>query len=178
MDLKIDADEIRTAVIARCVDEIMGNWDESITSMVSKSLREKIDSKVTNLMNDKIDTMLTDAVKSTLDESITPVNTWGEKVGETTTLKAVIHERARDFWNTKVNKDGAPSQYSSSKPRWEHLLGEELRGAFSDAIKKDMVNIAGSLKDAVRSDFYGAIDKGLNDIFKIKSIGDQSQKKG
>jgi hypothetical protein len=175
MDLKIDPEEIRQAVIAKCVDEVMENWDGSIRSMVTESLRSRIDDKVTHQMNTKIDDMLGDAMQQTLEESITPVNTWGEKVGEPTTLKAVIHERARDFWNTKVNKEGSPSNYGG-KPRWEHLLGEELRGAFGDAIKQDMVNIAGALKDAVRKDFYGAVDKGLNDIFKVKSRAEQAKK--
>ena len=168
MKVELNVEEIRAAVIEKCVSEIMDGHDGSIASIVREKIRERIDDRVASCMNDKIDALLNDAMRETLNESIIPVNMWGEKVGEPTTIKAAIHERARSFWESKVNSKGVETIYGG-KPRWEHLLGEELRGAFADAIKQDMVNIAGALKDAVRKDFYGAVDKGLNDIFKIKS---------
>lgn len=176
MELKFDQEEIREAVINKCVDEILGYNEDSVSQMVTEELRHRVNGKVSKTLDEKIEALLQDAMTQCLNEEITPVNTWGEKVGEPTTLKAAIHERARDFWTEKVNGEGKSTNYGG-KPRWEHLMGTELREAFSKAISQNITNIAGALKDAVRKDFYGEIDKGLNDLFKVNSKVDQERKK-
>lgn len=174
MNIDLNQEEIQESVINKCVREIMGNDYDTLEMQISTQVQSLVNEAVAKNIEDAVEKHLTDAFSKALDESISPVNTWGEPTGETATLKVMIHNRAREFWNEKVDGAGKRSQYGG-QPRHEKMLGDVMREEFTTAISQNIVNIAGALKDSVRKGFYAQIDKGLSDIFKVHSQEEQNR---
>lgn len=174
MQFELNKEEINAAIIDKAVGQLLGDSDflyERIDAEVGKLIRDAIAKRLNDAVENTLNTIMTQA----LDTEVSPVNIWGEREGKPTTLRAALHDRAAKFWSEKVNKKGEISNYGG-KPRYEYVLSEIVGSEFNAAIKQNIVNIAGAVKDAVRNDFYDAVDKNLNDLFKIKSIDDGKRK--
>ena len=170
MDLKIDQERIEQAIIVRAVDEILGG-DERIDSRVYSEVEHQVKTALEKTLNAKVDQALNDALHTALEAEIQPVNIFGEREGKPTTIRAALHERAKNFWNEKVDSKGEKSNYGG-RPRWEHILSIMTAKEFESAIKQDVINVAAAIKDSVRHTFYAEVDAKLNDFFKVKSLED------
>lgn len=175
MDLKIDQERIEQAIIVRAVYEILGG-DEQIDSRVYSEVERQVKTALEKTLNAKVDQALNDALHTALEAEIQPVNIFGEREGKPTTIRATLHERAKNFWNETVNSKGEKAT-SSDKPRWEYVLSIITAKEFESAIKQDVINVAAAIKDSVRKTFYAEVDAKLNDYFKVKSLEDQTRGK-
>ena len=176
MDMKIDQARIEQAIIDRAVDEILGG-DGQLDSSIYREVQKRVNEALSKTLNAKVERALDTAMTAALDDEVKPVNIWGESVGTPTTLRAALHERAKNFWNEKVDKEGKQTSSYGGKPRWEHIISIMTVKEFENAIKQDIVNIAAAIKDSMRSSFYAEVDAKLNEFFKVRSAEDQKRKK-
>lgn len=175
MDIQFDKEKLEKAVVEHAANEILS--EHEIYEGVQRRVRELVDARVAKELDATVQKAMDEAMRSALEETITPVNTWGEKVGEPTTLKAAIHDRAVKFWQEKVDKEGKRTDSYSGRPRHEFMMQQMMAAEFSSAIKQDIVNVCAALKDAVRDDYHKIINENLNQLFKVKSLGDQGKSK-
>jgi len=176
MKLELNQSEIKEAIVNKAVDEVLGGSGE-LRDLILREARERIDAEISKRLNTAVEQTLNTILEQSLDSEIHPVNTWGEREGEPTTIRASLHDRAKSFWSEKVDKAGKKSSYHGV-PRYEHVLSVITAQEFDLAVKQNIVNIAGAIKDAVRQDFYSAVDVKLNEFFKVTSAADQKRKAG
>jgi tetrahydromethanopterin S-methyltransferase subunit B len=176
MQVNFDQEKLERAVINAAVDELLGNdigprvsqeVENQVSAAVQKALSIRLDSTIEKTIND--------IMERALDEEIHPVNTWGEREGKPTTIRGALHDRAKAFWAEKVDKEGKKSAYGG-QPRYEHVIGIIAAKEFESAVKAEIVNIAGAVKDSVRKGMREKVDEHLDALFKVKSIGDQRVK--
>ena len=168
--LGITREEILELAAQKLADQYSDESD--LSDLANKKINERIERLVGNTLAKKVDETLTAEVEKLLRTEVVPVDIWGDKTGEPTTIKAALHKRAAEFWSEKVDGDGKPSTYYSGKPRHEWLFSKIAAEEFSKAIKQDFVNIIGALKDSLRADYAKRADEYLNELIKVKSLGD------
>jgi len=175
MKIEMNQSELESAIVNKAVDEILGGCDD-IHALITNVTKSRIDAAIGKRLNTAIEETLNAIIERSLDSEINPINTWGEREGKPTTVRAALHERAEFFWSENVDSNGKKASYGGS-PRYQHVLSIITAAEFDSAVKQNIVNIAGAVKDAVRKDFYSAVDSNLNKFFKINSASDQQRKR-
>ena len=174
MEFKFDQEKLEKQIVEQAVDRIYGDDDS-----IYESVRRQVDAKVNDALSKGLDKAIEEAINQIMERALNteihPVNIWGEREGKPTTIRAALHERAKNFWNEKVDNKGKKST-CGGRPRYEHVLGDITAKEFDTQIKQNIVNIAGAIKDSVRSDFYKQVDEKLNEFFKVNSKDDQARK--
>lgn len=176
MDIKLDQKKLEAAIVQQAVDDILSG-DHAVHEMVRSEINKRITAELNKNLNKGIEKTLNGILEAALDSEVNPVNIWGEREGEPTTIRAALHKRAQGWWQEKVNSKGEKETYGG-KPRHEYVLSMIAAKEFDSAIKQNMVNMAGALKDAVRKDFYNQVDEHLNKFFKVKSLVEKDRVKG
>lgn len=174
MEFKFDQQKLEDQIVSHAVDEIY-RGDDAIYNRIEKEVSARLDAAITKGLNGQIEKAINSIMAKALDAEVQPVNIWGERQGKPTTIRDALHERARAFWQEKVDKDGKVTSYGGV-PRYEHVLSIITAKEFDAQIKQNIVNIAGAIKDAVRTDFYKQVDEKLNEFFKVSSAEDQKRK--
>lgn len=175
MKVELNQKELEAAIIKQAVGELLGN-DDQIYIRVHDEVTKRVNAALSKRLDASIERAINETMEKALDSDIQPVNVWGEKTGKPTSIRAALHERARGFWQEKVDNKGEKSSYGG-RPRYEHVLSMITAKEFDSAIKQNIVNIASAIKDAVRADFYAQVDAKLNEFFKVNSLFDQNNKK-
>jgi hypothetical protein len=174
MQVKLDQATLESAIVQQAVDEILGDHDR-IADQIHNEAMNLVGKALEKDLNRAVEKTLNTIMEKALDTEVSPVNVWGEREGEPTTIRAALHNRAKAFWQEKVDAKGEKTSYGG-RPRYEHVLSIITANEFDSAVKQNIVNVAGAIKDAVRADFYKAVDAKLNDFFKITSAEDQKRK--
>ena len=138
-------------------DHTQSRVDEIVSNRINKIIEEKLESR--------IEQVLSDAMSNILDEEVTPRNIWGEKQGEPTTIRAALSERAKEFWNVKVDAKGKPTGAYGGKPRHEWMMQESVKKEFDNAIKQNINEIVAGFKEAMRKDAGEWLGKYIQNIF-------------
>jgi len=175
MKLELNQNEISEAIINKAVDELLGDKGR-MYDLIRKEASERISAAIEKRLNNAVEEALNTIMEHALNGEVSPVNVWGEREGDPTTIRAALHDRAKSFWSEQVDKNGKRNNYSGV-PRYEHVLSVITAHEFDSAVKQNIANIAGAVKDAVRKDFYDAVDVKLDAFFKINSSTDQKRNK-
>lgn len=167
MELKFNEEQLINIAAEKICDQFCET--ERVSERVSQIISQRMNEIFGEKLKTKIDEFLTEEMTKIVQTEIAPVNLWGEKVGEPTTIKNALAERARDFWNQKVNNEGkATSDNYYSKPRHEYLFGKIVNEEFAKAVSQDTVNIVGALKIALKDNMTKTLDDKLNELIKVK----------
>ncbi len=100
-----------------------------------------------------------------LRAEIVPIDMWGEKTGSPTTIRDQLAERAKRFWEVKVNENGTESSWGGT-PRSHALMATIMKDEFAKAVKENAEVIIAAFKTAITDDSVrlvtGHIDKLIN----------------
>lgn len=119
-----------------------------VSDKVVKDLIEKQKLRLEVKINDKIDAEL----NKILYTSFQPVNNWGEKNGDVTTVKEIFEKRSRDFWLQTVDENGKKSDgWGVKMTRAEFIAKQHIEESFKTALSKDIDPIIKGLKAALHS---------------------------
>ena len=144
--------------------------DARFTEMISA----RVDAATAGKMDKAVDSALNAEMERLLCHEYTPVDLWGEATGEPTTLRTTLHDRAKNFWNTKVDAKGERSSYGG-KPRYEWLFQNTVAAEFRQAFEQNVTNIIGGLKDALKDNAHKQIDEHVNQLIKVATASDKQR---
>jgi len=173
--LNIDESSIRDTVAQKVADDLVN--DEHLLAEVSKKVQARID----NLFAERVDVLITkaidDAVVNAFEREYTKVDQWGQKVGQTTSVKNQLDKIIGDFWSARVSStSGQPTERSyDSVSRAEFIMLKVCAADFSKTMQEHAINIAGHLKDGLRNQMAAHMDNILSDLFRVKSLQDQGK---
>ena len=174
MKVELNQERLEQAIIDQTVNEILGD-EQDIYDRIRGEIDRQVTAALAKNLNSGIEKMLNEIMEKALDTEAQPVNIWGEREGKPTTIRAALHDRAQAFWQEIVDSKGEKASYGG-RPRYEHVLSIITAREFDTAVKQNIINVAGAIKDAVRADFYKAVDTQLNAFFKVTTLDDKRSK--
>lgn len=164
LPFEITKEEVLNLAAQKLVDAYTG--EEGWTDIVDRLIRDKVsslfaDAKITQ----RIDEALSSEIERLLGEEVHPVDIWGEKTGQPTTIRAAIAERARIFWEVKVDSEGRETTYVGLK-RSEVLMKSLLKAEFEKAVKTNAEVIVAEFKKAILADATKLVTDNINRLIK------------
>lgn len=141
---------------------------ESLSESVNSKVRSRIEEVIKTTLTSKIDAMLTLELEKLLGQEICPVDIYGERTGTPTTIRATLAERARVFWDVKVNSEGRQESYGG-KPRHEWLFQKIVNEEFTKVVKQNIVNLVGAFKDALSASANAITKEHIDSLIKVKT---------
>lgn len=174
--MQIDQAAIQAAIVDRVAEEIQSDWDwkSDARAMIAK----KIDAAFIAGVGDVVNETVRRAVDAGFDHEYSKGDIFGHHTGPKTTIRAELVKLIDGYWTQKVDRYGKPtdSGYDDKHTRAEWHMIQVCGEGFSKDIKQDVVNITAGFKDGLRAELRGSMDKMLNDLFKVKSKQDASEK--
>ena len=169
--LGINPADLREMVLDRAARMVADEAHrEDLNEYVKTEIRKRIESAFTTTLNTQVDTLLSETLQKMIDTVVQPVDIWGDKVGEPTTIRTTLMEKARDFWLTKVDQTGKPNttSYSSTtlKTRAEWMIGNVVASEFAEHVKLHMTTILEALKVGLRQDALRMVNAHLDNLIK------------
>lgn len=164
--LGLSKDELREQVITRAVDEILDRYGEGFEQRGLCIFTERATQAAESMVKQKAEQAVMDSLQAVLDGVFQPVNAWGEKQGDPTTIRSLLKENMETFFTSEVNsKGGRPGYRDDKKTRaeWvahaaveEHLKGalrDELTPLIKEASKVLKAEVGEAIKDLVTRRF-------------------------
>jgi hypothetical protein len=171
MNITVNVDEITLDTV---VGEVFG-WDEdgdshskgekTVGTLVAEQITArlvqdkrwpKFEERVTEIRKDVIRELVRPQIEAAIAAPIQKTNTYGEAVGEPTTLREVIVEEARKALNQR------PDRYSSQDGTFlEQAVAKEVKAALSAEIKSAVEQARKSVSAEIGKTVAAAVDAGL-----------------
>lgn len=142
---------------------------ESLSDSVDSKINERVQKLFETLINTKVDAFLSEQMSAIISKEICPVDIFGEKTGEPTTIKAVLAKRAREFWDIKVNEEGKPGDYYSNKPRHQWMFEKIVKEQFAEAVKQNITNLVGEFKNAISDSAVKITKEHIDKLIQLRS---------
>ena len=154
MDIKelgITREEILNLAAEKLIQESPADSDESLSDLARRIVESKVSQYIADNLRTKIDQTLTAEIERLLSTTITPVDIFGKATGSPTTIRSALAEKAKAFWDTKVDKDGNPAAYSG-EPRYQMVMQKIVKTEFEAAIRQNATAIVDGFKAALKAD--------------------------
>lgn len=123
--LKYDAAHLYDSIIRQAADTVTERAGSDIRQSVAAQVQETIGARVGALID------------ATIEAGIQPRNTYGEPIGEPTTLKAMIGGVGEKYLAEKVNKDGNTG-YHADRTRLEWLVAKAVEQHIDYRLKTEI----------------------------------------
>ena len=161
-------EELRAAVLAACVERVLGVYDDveyeqgsfSIDPTESTITRVKRDGKfITDLRNEAtglvqaktreiVEARTGAIVDEALSGQFTPVDRFGNRE-PTTTLRSMIAKFGTEYMNCLVDERGNPktdSWNSKGRPRFHYLIDEAVKAVFAKELEERVKQVTAEIK--------------------------------
>lgn len=175
--MQINQERIEQAIVEQAVDNIVN--EDGFIKRVQKAVDSRIDALFKERADVAINSAINDAIRNGFDREYCRVTAWGEKDGAPTTIRKQLEKVIGDYWNTRVDKNGKPTNnsYDSCITRAEWVMSKIVADDFNEQMKQHVVNVAGGLKDNLRRSLHETINELLSGVFKVKSVDDATLKR-
>jgi uncharacterized membrane-anchored protein YjiN (DUF445 family) len=171
--MELSQEAIEEGIICKVADEMIHSAD--MRKRIQHAVDERIDKLFQTVANAQITRAVEEAIKQSFEREFCRVDSFGQQVGKTTTIRKELEILIGDYWNTKVDKQGKPcTSYSSSITRAEYIMTKLVAADFEGEMKQHVINIGSSLKDKLRSELHETVDKLLSEVFHVRSKGDNT----
>lgn len=142
---------------------------ESLENRISKLINQKVEEASKSRIIPAVDAALKAEMDTLLNKEIVPIDIWGQKAGEPTTVRAAFIEHARNYWDAKVDNEGKPSTYYQAKPRHQYFFEKIAGEQFSKAVEQNIVNLVGAFKDSLKADVAAQMSNHIDTLIKVKT---------
>lgn len=145
--LGISIDEVKEGIIDRLSDEI--------SNSVGRDIRRDLLSKATG----QVDKKLEEIAETVMTQTFQPVTSWGESKGEPTTIRDLIEQGLKSWWEKKVDSSGSPSNYSNSTTRAQYYANNVVGKYVQKELRQEMDKIINDGKAKVREAMSKAVSE-------------------
>lgn len=174
--MELDQTRIEDAIVREVADKIIS--DDSLWDRVKRAVDDRIDRHFKLSADAQIQSAIERAVTEGFERSYQKIDSFGQREGDRTTIKAELEKMIGGYWNTTVDKSGKPSTvYGEKLTRAEWMMTQLVASDFKDDMKQHVVNLGGTLKDKLRIELHETVNRLLSDVFHVKSNDDQGRKR-
>ena len=178
MAFELDTDELMRMAATKAADTVIDEDD------LFKQVRETVDARIDKLFSEKFDAVINDqieaAMKDGFDREFHEIDSFGRPQGEPTTISKKLAAMVQNYWQETVDRNGKPTpkiSYGDNTTRAEYTLLKLCGQDFHKELHQQTINAAGALKDGLRAELRGWVDKSLGEIFHVRSADDQAEKR-
>jgi len=179
IDINIDPKDVLELAAQKVADNVLSQYEdlyEIVTTRIKEEINSVITKEVRQSMTEVVDKTLADELQKVLSQEIVPVDMWGERVGEPTTIKEQLHKRALVYWEERVEKDNNNRGHYrvtsyGGQPRHKIVFQDVAQEAFDAAIKENVNEMVKAFRDAVRKDACAVVTENIDKIINNKIIG-------
>lgn len=155
--MELNQQRIENAIIAEVADKMIGD-DE-----LYKRVKNAIDIKVEKLWKETAETRVREevelAITSGFEREYQRLDSFGNKTGEKTSIRAELERLIGGYWNERVDSQGKTSASYNATTRAEWLMTKLCADDFAGQMKQHVVNVAGALKDGLRKELYATVNR-------------------
>lgn len=125
--IEYDAERMFDAIVRTAAHQIVEQARGDIRKAVTDEVRIAIQSSVGAI------------IEKTVNEPIQQRNSYGEKVGEPTTLKAIIGKAGEDYLGARVNERGEASGYGgNSSSRLDYIVKKNVESVIDYKMQQEI----------------------------------------
>jgi hypothetical protein len=160
----------REEVIDKIVNKALGavasyrqtgeeTWEDiPLHTTVDKKIKQSIDGLMESMkvqINGRIDEILANEISRIFSGPFQQVNTYGEPVGELTTVREMIMNFAKNYWNDRVDSNGKPAgQYvqkamTRAEFQAKAVIDETYKTLLSTSVTSMMEEIKKEIPDTI-----------------------------
>lgn len=162
----ITREEVLELAAKKLVDAYGG--DPDLSESAERMIRERVKELFESGLKARIDSFLDAEMKKIVGEEIAPVNIWGEREGQPTTIRAELAKRAQNFWNVRVDENGRESSYGGSE-RSKVLMQQILKDEFANAVKANADVIVAEFKAALKVDATKLVTEHIDKLITVRT---------
>jgi hypothetical protein len=171
---------IHDAIIAAAVDRVLdihddmsededGNVARRMNDRYLRTLREQVRTTCEAKIRAIVDQKAPEIVDDVLRGEFQPTNIYGERRGETTTIREMVMGMAKTWMETMVDQNGSTSGYGDNRhPRLQWVLRKEIDKAMTDTLAAEVKAAAAEVKPMIAGKLSGAIAETINRILGVK----------
>lgn len=173
--MNIDLEKIEKLAVEQVVSEILRGSD--FDAVVEGILRKKIDVIFAEKAEAAISASIDCAIKDGFGREYQKTDSFGRPIGDKTTIGKELEKLIGSYWQQRVHKStGQPSSDSyNSVPRAEFLMTQICANDFSEMMKGAAVTATAKLKDGLRAEIAGQMNRLLDSLFHVRSLQDQGK---
>lgn len=171
--MQIDMDVVQRGVIENIANSAWedGKWLDYI--------RKDIDRRIDKLFAERVEEVVTAAINSAVnagfDRTFQAVDTFGKPEGEPTTIRKRLNQMISDYWSERVDRNGKKTTDTyNSRTRAEHVMLSVCGDDFSKELRQHAVNTTAALKDGLRAELRGWVDRTLGEMFRVRTDVDKA----
>jgi len=130
-DLGITKEDILNRVAESLVDQMTEDAKSDIARFVNDEVKTAVRGQVSEI--------IMDTARKTFDGTFQPVNHYGEKIGDSTTIRDMFVKQAKEWWSLKVDSSGRPTTdiYGEKKTMAQYYAKEAMAEVVSATMKKE-----------------------------------------
>ena len=175
--MEFDQASIEAAIVREVSERIIG--EDELYSRVKNALDARINKHFKDAADAQIRHAIELAIADGFEREYQRVNSFGQREGEPTTIRAELENMIGGYWNTQVNSKGEPSSSSyGSITRAQWMMTQLVASDFQGEMKQHVVNLGGALKDRLRAELHETVNKLLSEVFHVNSVQDQAARGG
>ena len=145
------------------------------TEMLRKAVDKRINDAFTECAERQIADAVNAAIRDGFDHEYCRVNSFGQNASAPTTIRKELDRLVAEYWNTKVDKHGKPSDaYGCSSTRAEWIMMQLVASDFKGQMTQHVANVAGGLKDGLRKTLHETVNELLSGVFHVRSADDKN----
>jgi len=174
--MQLNQARIEDAIVREVADKLIG--EEDLYARVRTAVETRIDRLFKESADAQIAAAIDAAIRQGFEREYCRVNSFGQRDGDPTTIRRELEKMIAGYWNEKVGRDGKPtsSTYSTSMTRAEWMMTQLVANDFKDDMQQHVVNLGGALKDKLRAELHGTVNRLLSEVFHVNSAEDQAMK--
>ena len=170
--MELDKSRIEDAIIREVADNIM--HEDELRERVKKAVDQRVDVLFKTVADAQISAAVEAAVSAGFDHEYSRVTAYGQREGAPTTIRKELEKMIAGYWNEKVDKGGKPATgYGADITRAEWVMMQIVAESFKGDMKQHVVNLGGALKDKLRAELHGTVNRLLSEVFHVNSEGDR-----
>jgi len=171
--MELNQTRIEDAIVREVSDKIVG--DEDLYGRVQRAVDDRINRLFKEVANDKIKSAIELAITQGFEHEYHKVDSFGQREGKPTTIRAELERMISGYWNEMVDKQGKPSSgYGANNTRAEWLMTQLVAADFKGEMHQHVVNLGGALKDKLRAELHVTVNRLLSEVIHVNSADDQA----
>lgn len=176
MEMNLDPAEIQKAVVKQVADQFIRDTDDTY-----ELVQNEIDRRVNKIFAERVDDLIAETVRGIVidgfNKTYQAVDSFGKPQGEATTISKQLDSLIKGYWAEMVDEKGKPKKdnWGNKWTRAEWTMMQICANDFSDALRKEAVNITADIKDGLREKLRANVDKVLGELFHVISDADKKE---
>ena len=145
--------------------EIIGK----LVNKIHEQVKKDIDRSVPDKMNKKLDQLIMKTYEELLIKEITPRDSYGDAIGEDTTVINMLKDKLNKFMTEKVDSDGKPTNYNGEL-RYKQILNKEAQKQINSFINDVSTKVINGIKDDINAEAQERIARNILSDYDLKKL--------